>query len=264
MAKMLTVSEILVRGRITAQDVEQLRGEAFAKGVASAEDAKALFELDAGCAKKDASWNGYFVAALTDYYVRRTEPKGGVSHDQAQHLIGNVLKDGRITRETELELLLGLIENAENSPSDLTHVALKAVWDSVTDPDSALYDRECTAAAIGAADVAVVRRAVGARADGAVQVSRPVAELLCDLNAATAGSANDAGWSPLFVESVAAHLIDPADGGVGRDAAEWLRGKIAQDGALDGNEKALLRFVHENASGTDPLLDPLFALAGVS
>ena len=264
MAKMLTVSEMLVRGRISARDVARLHDEAFADGIASAKDAKALFELDAGCADKDASWSRYFVETLTDYYVRRTEPHGSVSQDQAQHLIRNILRDGRIARQTELELLLRIVESADSCPADLTHVALKAVWDSVTAPEAAPYDRECAASAIAAADIAVVRRAVGSAADGAVRVSRPVAELLCDLNDATAGSANDPGWGALFVETVAAHLIDPSGGRVGRNEAEWLRGQIAQDGALDDNEKALLRFVKANAVAADPLLDPLFALAGKS
>jgi hypothetical protein len=160
--------------------------------------------------------------------------------------------------------------------------------------------------------------------DGNVAITRPEAEVLFDINDATASADNDPAWSELFVKAIANFMmaasgysvpareealrrekwLDAPSGGVadffGRMAAgglrgffkayrepdhdieaawaernarqssataaaetisaheaEWLARRIGRDGVLHENEKALLRFVRDEAPAVHPSLRSL-------
>jgi hypothetical protein len=48
---------------------------------------------------------------------------------------------------------------------------------------------------------------------------------------------------------------------VGEDEAGWLAARIGRDGKLHENEKALLRFIRDEASDIHPALAPLIEKA---
>jgi len=77
-------------------------------------------------------------------------------------------------------------------------------------------------------------------ADGVID--RDEAELLFDLNDATAGKSNALEWEEFFVASLVKHLLEDPDSPGEIDAAEtaWLKKRISADGQVDTLEKALL------------------------
>ena len=49
---------------------------------------------------------------------------------------------------------------------------------------------------------------------------------------------------------------------VNQEEADWLAERIGRDGELHENEKALLRFLHEESPSIHPALTPLIEKAG--
>lgn len=268
MGRMLSANEILVRREITAQDVIRLRHDIFADGVREAAEAELLLRMDADCAKKDESWNGFFVDALAEYYIFNTEPAGELGEDAAQHLIRHILADGRVAGETELALAIRVIERARTCPVDVGYLVLKAVWDSVMDPAKATYGRDRCPRVITSGDVDIMRRAIHATgSDDGVAVSRAEAELLFALERETDEARNDITWRDLFVQAVGGHLLAPksgTNGGIDGEEARWLLGQIRQDGGIRRNERSLLAFLYGRLDRDHPALAPLFAVAGLS
>jgi hypothetical protein len=267
MGKMLSTSEMLVRGEITARDVIRLRHEIFVDGVREASEVELLFRMNGECAVKDESWNGFFVDALAEYYIFNTEPVGALGDDQTQHLIRNILADGKVTGETELALAIRVIERAQSCPPDLGFLVLKAVWDSVMDPARAAYGNDRRPKVITAEDVEILRKAVHAAAsDDSHAVSRAEAELLFALERETDQAENDITWRDLFVQAVGGHLLAPKAGtmdGIDGDEAQWLLGQIREDGKIGRNERSLLAFLFGKLDNAHPALAPIFAVAGL-
>lgn len=80
MADSEVVKAILARGKITADDVLELRHRVFWKGVVTPDDAEMVFALNDQLEQNaDPSWEPFFVEALTDYIVFQAEPRGYIS-----------------------------------------------------------------------------------------------------------------------------------------------------------------------------------------
>jgi hypothetical protein len=181
---------------------------------------------------------------------------------------------------------------------------------------------------VGRHEAELVRRILYAfGGEGSVAITRAEAEILFDINDATAEADNDPAWSDLFVKAVANSLmaasgyqvpsrgealrreawLDAPTGGVAdvfsrmaagglrgilqayrqpdnaeqgwaarnaamqaqsaaaepvtAEEAEWLARRIGRDGVLGPNEKALLRFIRDEAPQVHPSLQSLIAKA---
>jgi len=176
-------------------------------------------------------------------------------------------------------------------------------------------------------EVELIRRILYAfGGEGNVAVTRAEAQILFDINDATAQAQNDPAWSDLFVKAIANFMmaasgytapsrqeamrreewLDAPSGGVAdvfsrmaagglrgvlnayrqpgseaawaarnrakeastataeavtADEAEWLAGRMGRDGVLHDNEKALLRFIRDEAPSVHPSLKSLIAKA---
>ena len=77
-------------------------------------------------------------------------------------------------------------------------------------------------------------------ADGVID--REEADFLFDLNDAVSGKENDPSWQTLFVEAIAAHVLEDEEspGVIDENEAAWIVGKLQADGQIDDVEKALL------------------------
>ena len=218
------VGRICAAGRISAEDVLALRRQVFPDGVVSAAEAEAVFDLDHACAETCPEWTRFYVDALTDHFVWQSEPRGYVSDAQARDLLAKVLHDGRIDAMSELELLLNVVHWCESCPEALGLAALAAVKDSVLTPETAAYGSNRPPAVISPADVEILRKVVYAPGSpGAYTVTRGEAELLFDLDRATRGSENAAGWPDLFAKAIANALMFPRGAPTVPAADEALR-----------------------------------------
>lgn len=219
-----TGAAILASGRITAENVATLRREIFQDGATDRQEADLVFELNDRCRDKDESWNRLYVDALTDYFVWRAVPRGYISDEQGRYLTGRIVRNNRIETETELELLCNIMHWADFAPAELAEFVLFAVRESVLDPDKASYGKGRQALVVDPVDVELIKRAIYAPATlGSLTVTRLEAEIIFDINDATAKSENHPSWDRLFVHAIANHLMFPRPAPVPAPAEEVLR-----------------------------------------
>ncbi len=197
------------RGKIAPADVAALRRLFYEDGVISQWEAETLFELNDAIADRHALWDIFFVEALTDYLVYQAHPRGYVTVGQARWLIDNIARDGLVETETEIELLVNILEKARWSPPVLVVFALEQVRRCVLTGEGPLRDgRVLRRGVIRGAEVDLVRRIIYAfGGDGGVAVSRAEAEMLFEINDAVEGQDNHPAWSELFVQAVANYLM---------------------------------------------------------
>jgi hypothetical protein len=261
--------QLHARGTIDAEHALQLRRLIYVTGTVSRKNAEILFKLDAACSNKHPAFAELFVEALTDYFVWQTEPKGYVTPELARVLIDNVTADGHVESKTELALVLNVVHWSRQCPEELLTLVLDAVRQNVLLSRDTAFGANRPHASIGAADVALLRKALYAPAgDGSLLVTRREAELLFTLNEATATGKNDPEWRDFFARAIGNHLTNPMDAPniPGRDEAEhrerWLNERGGIGRLVHGIGEALKR-------GDVPVravfeeLDPLGAKAAV-
>lgn len=218
------VDDIIAKGRVTADDVLQLRKSMFRDGLIDRQEAEQVFAIDAACTEKDPEWSAFFVDALTDHVVWKVEPKKYVSDENAEFLIGHILRDGKVDGETELELLINVVHWAISSPPPLALLAMAAIRDSILEPETAAYGSNRPPAVISPVDVALLRKVIyAAGSPGGYTVTGEEAELIIALNNATRGSERADCWDDLYVKAIANFLMFPGSPPSVPTAEEELR-----------------------------------------
>jgi hypothetical protein len=260
------VQAILARGKITADDVLQLRHQVVWKGVVTSLDAEMMFALNDKLGDKaDASWPLFFVEALVDYLVIQAEPSGYISVANADWLIARISRSGHVDTACELELLVKALERAKMSPVGLVTFALHQVKMGVLEGDGYIGEsRKLEPGVIGEAEVDLVRRILYAfGGDGNIAITQQEAAVLFDLNDATSEVDNHPAWSDLFVKALANFLmaasgyevparqealrreawLDAPTAGIGSFMGQMLAGSLDsiwgayQHGTIDGEPK---------------------------
>ncbi len=132
------VAGLTGKGRITADDVQLLRGEVFRDGIVTRAEAESLFALHASCHDQSADWPRFFVEAVTDYIVHQEKPHGYISEDNADWLVRAISRDGIVDTAVEMELLVTVLEKAKSSPERLSAYALEQVALAVIDGEGPL------------------------------------------------------------------------------------------------------------------------------
>jgi len=211
-----TAAAVARRKRIDADDVLALRRCTFGDGHVSRQEADALFHLDGSTTEKCAEWTAFFLEAIVDYIVHQEKPSGYVSDDNALWLVEHVARDGLVRGDTELELLIRVLERSMRSPEHLVAFTLKQVALAVAgNPEKP--------AAISEGEVELVRRILFAfGGDGHAAVTRAEAEALVEINDATDESLNHPAWNDLFVKAIA-NFVLCASGYAPPPRAEALR-----------------------------------------
>jgi hypothetical protein len=239
----LAVAEIKARGSIKDADVLKLRRNYYADGQVTAEEADIIFALNDSCPVQDPGWADCFVETITDYVVDQAKPEGYLTTDNADWLIARISKDGRIETKTELELLINVLDKARWVPQSLVRFALEQVKDAVINGTGPLRSgKMLEAGVVTEADVDIMRRIIYSfGGDGNLAVTQPEADILFDIDGATAEAENHPSWRDLFVKAIA-NCVMAASGYatpsreevLARDA--WLdrRGDLALDKMVAG------------------------------
>jgi len=204
-----TLAQVAQRQSISSEDVRMMRREVFSDGVVSRSEAEAMFTLNNVCAEQDASWVEFFIEALTDYCVHQASPAGYISEENATWLIAHINHDGRVNSQTELELLVKVLEKASSSPAALVAFAMEQVkWGVLEGAGPTRQGLELTPGVIAEAEVDLLRRILYAfGGDSHMAISRAEAEILFDLNDKTDEEKNHVSWSDLFVKAIANFMM---------------------------------------------------------
>jgi hypothetical protein len=203
------VAEVRASKRITAEHVQALRRSLYNDGVAESGEVEALFTLDEAATDHDPSWCMLFTEAVTDWLVEQQSPQGYISEANADWLLARIAHDGSVKTATELELLVKVLEKAKSSPDRLAVFALAQVKNAVVDGEGPLAGGGALEPGrVGRGEAELVRRILYAfGGDGNVAVTRAEAEILFDINDATADAENDPAWSELFVKAIANFMM---------------------------------------------------------
>lgn len=212
-----TMAEIAASRRITPSDVVALQVEMLRGGHLSRAEVDALFDLDQHCDRKCGDWLVFFIEAVTDHVLNAGACPGHVTDGAAAWLVGSISQDGKVETETELELLLNVVEQAAAVPAILSAFAIGQIARAVVQgagPFAA--GRDLPQGIIGQADVELIRRILKAGGGPAhAAITRAEAEVLFLINDLTVEEMNDPAWDELFVKAMANHVL----GGSGRAVA---------------------------------------------
>ena len=239
----VSIVEIKARGSIKDADVLKLRRSYYEDGSISAEEAESILALNDACPIQDPAWADCFIETITDYIVDQAEPQGYLTAENADWLMQRIAKDGRIGSKTELDLLLNVLDKARWVPQSLVRFALEQVKDAIISNVGPLRVGKARGGAnVGQADVDLLRRVLYSfGGDGNIAVTQAEAEVLFDIDTATAAADNHPSWSDLFVKAIAncvlgacGYAAPPRAVALARDA--WLerRGELSIDEVLAG------------------------------
>ena len=203
------VAEIKARGSIKDADVLKLRRDYYDDGRITDEEADAIFALHDACPVRDPAWADYFVEAITDYIVDQAKPEGYLNAANVGWLLQRIAKNGRIETKIEMELLLGILERARWIPQSLVRFALEQVKEAIiTGAGPLRAGAHPGARRVTGGDIELMRRIICSYGrDGSIPLTRSEAEVLLDIDAATAGADNHPAWPDLFVKSIASCVM---------------------------------------------------------
>jgi hypothetical protein len=187
-----TLSQIAASGRISPDDVLAVRRIVYENGAIGADEASWIFDLNHAAQEQCAEWLAFFVEALTDYTVHQAEPRGYVTDENVTWLIARIMHNGQVETDTELELLINVLEQAISAPGELSVFALKEVKAMVLKRNR-ISERE----------VALLRRVLyAAGGQEAIAITREEAEVLFDIDHVRGGSEDDPAWVDLFAKAI--------------------------------------------------------------
>ena len=195
-------------GKISAEEILELRRIGWADGTITPDEAEALFTANDACTLPTTQWCDFFVEALSHFIVETVPPAGYIDDEMGDELITRIDRDGRLGSMAELELLVRVLEVAKNAPERLKTYALNQVEEAVLHGDGPTRHGELTPKGINETECALLRRLIFAPAgDRPAAVSKAEAELLFRLKDAALYEVNAAEWQPLFVRGVANYLL---------------------------------------------------------
>jgi len=201
---------------ISNEELMNWRRDVWGDGEVSLNEADAMFEMNRKAGDSDREWSDFFAEALTDFLIRRGNPRGFVTDADADWLIDRIGADGRVDSLVELNFLDHLFERADYVPMRLKAFALDAMERAIATGSGPTRDGSLDPGAINATEARLLRRFVFAPSgDGPAHVSRAEAEMLWRLKDGALGKDNSPEWKTLFVQAVGNHLLAAPRTGAG-------------------------------------------------
>ena len=201
-------AESVSDGRISAEEIVELRRMGWADGLIGPDEAESLFTANDACNKPTPEWCDFFVEALSTFIVQTVPPAGYIDEEMGDELIARIDCDGKLGSMAELELLVRVLEIAQNAPDRLKAYALKQVEEAVLNGEGPTRHGELSAKGINETECTLLRRLIFAPAgDRPAAVSKDEAEMLFRLKDAALYDVNAPEWEKLFVQGVANYLF---------------------------------------------------------
>ena len=178
------IAAIANRNKITAEDVLYLRRNVYRDGMSTRLEVENLFALDGTAQDKASEWAEFLIEAVCDYVVHNEKPEGYLSESNASWLEGMITRDGRIDRNTELELMVRVMEAARSVPDSYNEFVMAQVHSAIVEPGGVLFmggsNGQMRVSREAAATVRRVLYAAGGQ--GNIAITRAEAELLFKIN----------------------------------------------------------------------------------
>jgi hypothetical protein len=202
-------ARIAASRKVSAEDVMMMRKQVYSCELIKEQDAHVIALLDDNLVEADPSWTVFLSEVICDYLVHQEMPEGYVNATKADWLINHISANGHIKSDTELELLIKVIESARRVPHTLTAFALNQVKSAVLDGEGPLArGGMLQKGKITKGEACLIKRIMtAASGEAQIAISRHEAEILFDLHEATVDSDNDPEWNDLFIKSIAQYLM---------------------------------------------------------
>ena len=201
-------AESMSDGRISAEEIIELRRMGWADGAIGPDEAESLFTANDACHEPTPEWCDFFVEALSTFIVQTVPPAGYIDDEMGDELIARIDCDGKLGSMAELELLIRVLEIAQNAPDRLKAYALKQIEEAVLTGEGPTRHGELSAKGINETECTLLRRLIFAPAgDRPAGVSQREAEMLFRLKDAVLYDVNAPEWERLFVQGVANYLF---------------------------------------------------------
>jgi len=238
---------------VSEAEIMELREAGWADGLITRAEAEAIFALQHAITNPTHAWSDFFVEAIRQYVLNGTEPRGYASEAEADWLIAEIERDGRVCSMTELELLVEITETARNLPQTLQDFVLHEIEKAVQTGTGPTRDGgELSDTHVTSSECAIIRRTIfGQASERPAAVSRREAEMLFRLKDATLGDANAPEFERLFVQGVGNYLLGfaSANAQLGRDRMLELESFVADNKASVGGFMTQMARSAPNAFG---------------
>lgn len=200
--------QVAADGVLSAEEILDLRRLGWGDGEIYHGEAEAIFAINNALSEASPEWVDFFVEAIGEFVINGTEPRNMCDDEEADWLIAAIDHDGKLESMAELELLVRVIERAQNVPEKLKRYTLGQIEKAVLEGTGPTRcGGELSDTHITSAECQLLRRVVFASGGhGPAAVSRYDAEMLFRLKDATLGHGNAAEWADLFVDGVANYL----------------------------------------------------------
>jgi hypothetical protein len=202
-------ARIAASRKVSEEDVLAMRRLVYSHPLVSEQDAHLITMLDDQLVEAPSSWSAFLSELVCDYLVHQELPEGYVNEAKAQWLIQHISANGFLKSDTELELLINVMECARRVPHALTAFALDQVKIAVLEGDGPLARGGILQKGkITQGEVNLLRRILSAASGEAqIAISRHEAQVLFELHDATCHANNDPTWNELFIQSIAQYLM---------------------------------------------------------
>jgi hypothetical protein len=196
-------------GIITPDEILALRREGWGDGSITPEEAEEIFAINDALGERPGEWCDFFVEAIGEYVLNTWQPHGFVTDEQAAWLIERIAADGKLDSMAELEMLVHMLERAQNTPEALKAFVLEQIEQAVTTGTGPTRGGgELSASHVGEAECRLLRRTIfAAGGDLPAAVSQREAEMLFRIKDAALGAGNAPDWKRLFVQGVGNYLM---------------------------------------------------------
>ena len=204
------IDDICIRGSVTRADVTSLQRSLDEQTAIDATDIDALIRIEHTTQQQDASWQPLLIDATTDFLVNDMIPTGYVTAANARWLVERVAPRGRIETLGLFNVVVAVLEKARWAPESLAQLALEQVKTAIITGQGPLRRGQdaTTAGQITVDDVATIRRILLAfGGDGRIAVTRREADVLFDIEDATANVSQPAEWQELFMKATASVVL---------------------------------------------------------
>lgn len=206
-------ARLIEAGQVSDGDVLALRDAVWREEGISLDMLDALFLVNDRCAPASPVWIDFFIESVEHALLNQTPPPGFLDEDGARWLRAKVDRDGRIATPGEIELLVSVLENAENAPESLKAYALAQVEATIrSGVGPTRTDGPVRPNCVDEAEVRLLRRLIFAGGgEGAIIVGAQEADMLFRIKDAALYGENAPGWLQLFVQGVGNHLMAHSD-----------------------------------------------------
>lgn len=207
------VARIVQTGQVSDADVMALRDAVWSEDAIRRDVLDALFMINDRCRPTSSAWTEFFVEAAEHALLQQVNPAGFLTAEDAEWLRSRIDREGGMASLPEVELLVTLLERAENAPDSLKNYALAQIEATIVTGmgptrDASDLRPEC----VDEAEVVLLRRLIfAAGGEGAVVVGREEADMLFRIKDKTLQGVNAPGWLQLFVHGVGNHLMAHSD-----------------------------------------------------